>query len=244
MAENHLHHGKGIASTQRSSAWPSHATLSLSLFSLSLSHTVPACWQPPWHRGQKSLFPNTANSAWLGARLPACLTPPTPTRGSLRQGYLAVGMGGVAWPSIYYYERRLHWGERREREKGRGERAGESEEEGRGVGGEWRLPPHTPSPQPFNQLFFFFNHSQRLRHQRTREWTHVKIRLHRMGSACVCACATPWKRGCPSYLIHLSILVRRCDAALLLRQPWYTHTHTNAHAPESLACTTASSSLA
>lgn len=155
MAENHLHHGKGIASTQRSSAWPSHATLSLSLFSLALSHTVPACWQPPWHRGQKSLFPNTANSAWLGARLPACLTPPTPTRGSLRQGYLAVGMGGVAWPSIYYYERRLHWGERREREKGRGERAGESEEEGRGVGGEWRLPPHTPSPQPFNQLFFF-----------------------------------------------------------------------------------------
>lgn len=135
--------------------------------------------------------------------------------------------------------------------EGRGgrERRGEGRERGsrRKRDGEWEgngvYPPHSlpPTLQP---AFLFFNHSQRLRHQRTREWTHVKIRLHRMGSVCVCACATPWKRSCPSYLIHLSILVRRCDAALLLRQPWYTHTHTNAHAPESLACTTASSSLA
>lgn len=82
-------------------------SLSLSFLLLSLT-LCPRVGNHLDTAGRKAFFPNTANSAWLGARLPACLTPPTPTRGSLRQGYLAVGMGGVAWPSIYYYERRLH----------------------------------------------------------------------------------------------------------------------------------------
>lgn len=137
MAENHLHHGKGIASTQRSSAWPSHASLSLSLSHCArvLATTVTPRAESLFHHSQQRLV----------ACLLACLTPPTPNKESLHPGYLAVS-GGVGGEGrglallLLLRERITQRGEEGER-RGEG-RAGEvEEEEGRRV---WRLPSHTP----------------------------------------------------------------------------------------------------
>lgn len=154
MAENHLHHGKGIASTQRSSAWPSHATLSLSLFSFSLSHCARVLATTLTPRAEKPFSQHSQQ------RLVGCSPARLPDTANTHQGISTSGLPRCGYGGrglalhLLLREKITLRGEEGEREGERGESGGVG---GRGTGSGRGMAstPHTPSPQPFNQLFFF-----------------------------------------------------------------------------------------